>query len=385
MKISLAAPIGLLSLLAMACSGDDGGTNDASGGAAPAATGGTPSLGGSPASGGSTGGSPVTGGQAATTGGATSGGAATGGTAAGGAPEGGSAQGGEAPATGGTSTGGASGGSTSVTECPAAPDGVPAEAVTALDTENAIRVAMGIPCAGVVTEVIQAAQNHCDYYVQNQGTDCAAPSAHNEIDGCPGFTGTDPGQRLRATGYMGRGWSEDMAFTGNPTSAVMTFVNSVYHRTPILDPWMRDMGYGGGDGCDTIDFGGGPTTPDDVTAFYPYDGATDIPTSFDGSREGPEPPQPSTGWPSGYPITLYARSITVTEHHIMVDGTSDDLPHLFLSDDDPTLPSYAKVFYTEAPLTAMTTYRVVIDTDQAHFEWTFTTGASSGGGRPGRP
>lgn len=45
------------------------------------------------------------------------------------------------------------------------------------------------------------------------------------------------------------------------------------------------------------------------------------------------------------------------------------------------------MLYTDAPLTAMTTYRVVIRATRGDepldFEWTFTTGAA--GGRPGRP
>ena len=44
----------------------------------------------------------------------------------------------------------------------------------------------------------------------------------------------------------------------------------------------------------------------------------------------------------------------------------------------------AKVLYTDAPLTANTTYRVIIDgttsSASVHFEWTFTTGAASTGG-----
>jgi hypothetical protein len=193
---------------------------------------------------------------------------------------------------------------------------------------------------------------------------------------------------MRAAGYMGRGGNECMAFTNDPVRSTMMFVDSVYHRTPVLDPWMRELGYGAGEGCDTIDYGQGEMTPESVTAVYPYAGQTAVPTSFDGSREGPEPPMPDSGWPSGYPVTLYARDLSVTSHTIMVDGTTVDLPHQWLAEDDPTLPSYAKVLYTDAPLEANTTYRVTIsgtiEGAERDFDWTFTTGAASGG-RPGRP
>lgn len=287
-----------------------------------------------------------------------------------------------------SSTGGASttGGDPipSLDDCPLAPAGASAEAILALNTENTARLAMGLDCAELITELNLAAQNHCDYYVQNQGGDCEAPSPHNEISGCPGFTGEGPGQRMSAAGYMSRGGSETMAFANDPERAVTMFINSVYHRTPILDPWMRHMGYGAGTGCDTIDFGTGPETASDVTAFYPYQGQVDVPVSFDGSREGPEPPIPSTGWPSGYPVTLFGRDLEVQSHAIYVDDTMEELSHLWLAEDDPTLPSYAKVLYSEAPLEPMTTYRVVISTTRGgetlDFDWTFTTGAASGRG-----
>jgi hypothetical protein len=337
-------------------------------------TGGAQAVGGSPATGGvqAVGGSPATGGIA-------------GSPATTGAPD----------AAAGDAGGSRDAGSTAAevaapAQCPAPPAGAPTDAITAINAENASRVAMGIPCASLVLTLCTSAQNHCNYYTTNQGSaTCAAPSAHNEIAGCPQFTGADPGARIKAAGYVGNGWSECMAFLGDPAAAVKTFIDSVYHRTPVLSPWYRDMGYGGGVGCDTIDFGPGTATAKTVTAFYPYDGQIDVPLSFNGAQEGPTPPAPSTGWPSGYPITLYGQGITVSAHQIVVDGTTTPLSHIWL-DGDSTLGSSARVLYTEAPLTANTTYRVTIDgttaTGSVHFEWTFTTGAAStrpGGGRRG--
>lgn len=274
-------------------------------------------------------------------------------------------------------------------ECPAPPVGAPTDAVAALNAENAARVAMGIPCASLVLTLCTSALNHCNYYTANQGSaTCKASSAHSEISGCPQFTGADPGTRIKAAGYTGGGWSECMAFSGNPAGAVKMFIDSVYHRTPVLSPWYRDMGYGSGTGCDTIDFGQGTSTAKTVTAVYPYDGQSGVPVSFNGAQEGPTPPVPPSGWPSGYPITLYGQGITVISHQIVVDGTSTPLAHQWL-DGDSTLGSTVKVLYTDAPLTANTTYRVTIvgttSSGSVSFDWTFTTGAAStgGGGRRG--
>ncbi len=365
------------------------------GGKAPdSSVGGAESTGGVQAAGGAraTGGAQAPGGVRATGGMQAAGGAPSAGGAAGSSTVAGSSD--AAAATGGAGAV-ADAGSTSAdlaapVSCPAPPAGASADAVTALNAENAARVAMGIPCASLVLTLCISAQNHCDYYTTNQGSaTCQAASAHNEVAGCPQFTGADPGARIKAAGYVGNGWSECMAFLGDPAGAVRTFIDSVYHRTAVLSPWYRDMGYGGGVGCDTIDFGPGAATAKTVTAFYPYDGQIGVPLSFNGAQEGPTPPVPSTGWPSGYPITLYGQGITVSAHQIVVDGTTTPLAHLWL-DGDATLGPTAKVLYTEAPLSANTTYRVTIDgttsAGSVHFDWTFTTGAAPtkpGNGRRG--
>jgi hypothetical protein len=338
-------------------------------------------------------GAPSAAGQAATNAGAPATNAGAGGgagrpgmSAAGAAGHGAAGASGQNAGAAGSSAAGAAG-TPGLAACPTPPTGTPDAAVTAIDTENAIRVAMQLDCAAIAPALCTSAQNHCNYYTENEGTSCQADSPHDEIAGCPGFTGAGLGDRFKAAGYTLRGsGSECMAFLDDPAAAVMTFVNSVYHRTSILDPWMRDFGYGGSTGCDTIDFGTGTMSAATITAFYPYADQTGLPTSFDGSTEGPEPPTPPSGWPSGYPVTLYAMSFTADTHTITVDGDDTPLTHEWLAENDTTLPDYAKVLYTDAPLTANTTYHVVIsgslNGSAKTFDWKFTTGAATGGGRP---
>jgi len=377
-----------------------GGANAAGGAEATggvAGSGGTSKAGGAPGSGGS-----LTLGGTTGAGGATGTGGATG---AGGAPASGGAPGaGGARASGGSAGSSSpgrdaspgSGGIGAVSDagatsseagnpasCPAPPAGAPADAVTAINTENALRVAMGVPCANLVLALCTSAQNHCNYYATNNASaTCRAASPHSEIAGCPEYTGADIGTRMRAAGYGGRGGFECMSFLGNPASSVKSLIDTVYHRIPILSPWLRDVGYGGTRGCDTLDFGTGPAADKTITAVYPYDGQINVPLSFNGAFEGPNPPTPSTGWPSGYPITLFGQGITVTSHQIVVDGGTAALPHVWL-DGDATLGNTAKVLYTEKPLTANTTYRVTIEGTTAagsvRFDWRFTTGAARRG------
>ena len=157
------------------------------------------------------------------------------------------------------------------TVCPAGtPAGAPA---TALDTINALRSHMGLACMSLVAEINTSSQKHCDYYQQNTANKTCIANAHEEVDSCAGFVAKSFATRMTNAGYTGSPRSEVMAFSGNPTSAIGQWINSVYHRTPLLSPWIAEMGYGMTEDCDTIDMGLGPKQPDDVTAVYPYPGS----------------------------------------------------------------------------------------------------------------
>jgi len=267
--------------------------------------------------------------------------------------------------------------------CPPAPDGASAGAIAALDIVNTARLASGGGCVNMVTEINEAAQNHCDYYAANTG-DCTS-MPHFEVDGCTGFTGMDPGTRMTAAGYNARfGGGEVMAFYGDPAPAIEAWINSVWHRIPILDPWTSDLGYGGAAQCDTIDFGASGNAPQDTVVVYPYPDQTDVPTSFDGNRETPMPPAPPGGWPSSSPITVYARNLTVTEHLLTLDGDATPIEHMWLTGEDPAYAQYLRssVFiFGNMPFAANTKYRVkIVGTfvgGALEREWTFTTGAAA--------
>lgn len=255
------------------------------------------------------------------------------------------------------------------TVCPAgAPAGAPA---TALDTVNALRSHMGLACMSLVAEINTSSQKHCDYYQQNTANKTCIANAHEEVDSCAGFVAKSFATRMTTAGYTGSPRSEVMAFSGNPTSAIAQWINSVYHRTPLLSPWIGEMGYGMTADCDTIDMGLGPKQSDDVTAVYPYPGQIDVPLNFDGSHEGPTPPAPPTGWPSASPVHLYVKKYTVTSHDVFVKGTCDALPHQWL----PEMDDY--ILYPDKPFAKQTEYRVVIKGTKAgkalDFDWSFTT------------
>lgn len=258
--------------------------------------------------------------------------------------------------------------------CPAYPATAPADAVTAIAILNNIRLAMGIPCAQIDLSLCQSSLNHCNYYAANASNSTCIADPHSEVSTCTGYTGASPMTRMQAAGFTGRAFSECMSFAGDPTRSMNQLINTVYHRTPMLSPWTLLDGYGRATGCDTMDMSTGPTTAATITGFYPYAGQTNVPTSFNGSSEGPTPPTPATGkWPSSSPIHLYLRNATVSNHRIDVDGTDAPLPHTWLQD------GVAYVMYADSPFAANTKYRVRIDATQGStalsFDWTFTTGA----------
>jgi uncharacterized protein YkwD len=271
--------------------------------------------------------------------------------------------------------------------CPPPPDGASVEAINALNTVNTLRKSAGAPCVSLDLTIGKAAAAHCAYYALNKDSapECTI-SPHYEIAGCPGFTGTTPTERMRAAGFASSGGGEVMAFLNHPVRAVQTWVDSVWHRIPILDPATTVMGYGSAEGCDTVDFGPNRRREALSLVAYPYAGQIGVTTAFDGRYEGPMPPAPVTGWPSANPISLYGQQLVVTEHQLFVDGDNTPLDHTWLDPTSPILPADQQsllrnvVFmYANQPYLPDTTYRVKISGTYAGGallrEWTFTTGA----------
>lgn len=179
-----------------------------------------------------------------------------------------------------------------------------------------------------------------------------------------------------------------LTYGDNPEVSIPAWLVTPYHRIPLVDPWTTDMGWGGGPSCDIIDLGRGTVRPPAGTiSMFPYDGQRDVPPTFDG-REAPQPPAPATGWPSSYPVSIYAERISVTEHVLMKEGDPTPLPHVFLDARNPGVAGFNSYFTNNAVLygaafEANTTYRVKIAGTHAggalNVEWAFTTGAR----RPG--
>jgi hypothetical protein len=214
-----------------------------------------------------------------------------------------------------------------------------------------------------------SATDHCNYYAGNSTSSMCIANPHAEVSGCTGYVAANFQQRETAAGYtcmasatQGCNASEVMAFDNNPTAAIAQWIGSIYHRSPLLDPRMRDFGYGGATRCDTIDLGegAGSTTPATVIVSYPYDGQTGVGLSFNGAQESPTPPVPPAGWPSGYPIHVFmaATSVTLTTDEFGIDGGAQIAHQVLTPQASGGYLSNAFVLYGNTPLTSKTKYRV---------------------------
>ncbi|MGH7436307.1 MAG: CAP domain-containing protein [Polyangiaceae bacterium] len=270
-----------------------------------------------------------------------------------------------------SSSGGSSSGLTTDGDAGAcgAPAGLTANQTTALSILNTTRAAMGSPCMTIVPSLDTSATDHCNYYAANSTSTTCDANAHVEVSGCSMYVAAQFNTRESAAGYSCQPSqtqhcmsSEVMAFDDNPTTALGQWIGSIYHRSPLLDPRMRDFGYGSATKCDTIDLGegAGSTTPDSVIVSYPYNGQTGVPLSFQGSQEIPTPPVPPAGWPSAYPITVFmaASSITLTTDEFSIDGGAQIAHQVMTPQSANGYLSDALVLYGNVPLTSKTTYRV---------------------------
>jgi hypothetical protein len=274
------------------------------------------------------------------------------------------------------------------TTCPSPPSSSPANAVKAWQVLNQVRLAAGSGCMNLVAALDTSAQAYCSYEANNASNASCVAQAHTEVSGCSGYTGADVQSREVAAGYPQSLAYTEVAttFGNNPTAAVPNWIDTVFHRIPVLDPWTTDMGYGGATGCDAIDIGRGMSTVSTkAVVTYPYDGQTNVPASFSG-LEGPQPPAPSGGYPSSYPVNIYAQGLSVTQHVLTKDGDSTPLDHLWLDKNSSQLMAGLQGYFGDtaflygAPFATNTKYHVKIVGTYAggtlDEEWSFTTGST---------
>lgn len=291
---------------------------------------------------------------------------------------------------------------------PAGPSAAPSSALEelALRAVNEYRLAAGLDPLAADPALARAARSHAVFYATNADRyGGISLSVHEESASWPGFTGVDPWDRTAYWGYAGNP-AENMAFARGTVEAVDVWVDSVYHRFPVLDPGALAAGFylTGDPGVDdtlpvtVMEFGdwrdGGKEVPSSATVVYPAPNQSGVPLSFL-AGEVPDPLSafPGASYPAGYPVTLQFPS----PHTVALQVTTATLATLDgkavpawvlapgLRSVDPALAhlGQAVAILPKAPLKPLTSYRARIagryqdDGGTWHpFDrtWTFRTG-----------
>jgi Tfp pilus assembly protein PilF len=249
----------------------------------------------------------------------------------------------------------------------------------ALDTVNRYRRLAGLTPVTSSAVIHQAALAHAFYTFFNG----ALPSIrdlgiHKEESIGQGYTGDNVLSRAQHFGYPQRSMAEVITHRTEPAGAVADWIDSVYHRFPLLRADLVELGYG--------DAYLGPMTVQVMDTsyrekatgriiLYPAANQVSVPVAFNGN-EIPDP-APNASYPIGYPVTAtFDRNATVTvgAFHFR-DPSGTDLPGIALPPSGDTENSFA--YLANVPLKPGTTYTAdltyTLNGKAGHTVWKFTT------------
>jgi uncharacterized protein YkwD len=179
----------------------------------------------------------------------------------------------------------------------------------ALDALNADRALAGLAPVKLDDRITEGATSHAYWWLFN----LALPQVkglgiHKEVSGSPGFTGVSMRDRATTFGYPRASMAEDITHRGSPAGALSDWVDSVYHRFPIMRPDLEAIGFGsavgGGLPIEVMDMGYRSELGDpNQQVVYPAADQTKVPNAFLGN-ELPDPVPAGGKYPTGYPITI---------------------------------------------------------------------------------
>lgn len=179
----------------------------------------------------------------------------------------------------------------------------------ALAVVNNARSKAGLPPVTLDAGLNASAVQHCYYWLFNNASDTVRNlGIHRETYGLPGFTGAGAGDRANAHGWHSGPVTEDITHRGSPEAGVNDWINSVYHRFPILRSDLSAIGYGdcgvGSLPMEDMEFGLGNQGGDHhAPTPFPADGQSSVPAEFV-DNEIPDPVPAGRPRTTGYPVTV---------------------------------------------------------------------------------
>ena len=209
------------------------------------------------------------------------------------------------------------------------------DAVEAIEEVNRIRRARGLGCIEQVPEIARAAERHCQYYMANTRPLHRPPAPRSqrlhELRRRDLRRSPAPGRLPRPAPLRGDGLRRRRPHVGPPVARLRLAppphpeprrpASRLRRRRPLRHPGLRHRQR--------------PDAPPGKTWSTRTTARPASPDPSPAASPPSRPPPPGRGWPSGYPVTLYAAGLRVHEHQIFVDGTDTPLPHEFLTPEDP--------------------------------------------------
>lgn len=257
-----------------------------------------------------------------------------------------------------------------------------AHAQRALVEINAARAAAGLDAVTLDDHLSVSALTHCYYWLFNNNSPTVAKlGIHLENPDLPGFSGVRPGDRDVNFGWHGGPVGEDITHTGDAVLAVGQWVNSVYHRFPIMAPDLSAIGYGdcaaGPVAMEDMEFGFGiiETSPH-APVFFPGDRQQSVPAMFS-DNELPDPVPTGRPRTTGYPVTVtFDSSLRVSIDSFSLQAPSGTSVPAYQLAPDP-LDGNTATLLPAAPLRAHTRYtaRITARVNGQRYEhsWSFVT------------
>ncbi|MBV8526714.1 MAG: hypothetical protein JOZ75_00205 [Candidatus Dormibacteraeota bacterium] len=253
-------------------------------------------------------------------------------------------------------------------------------AAQALAVVNATRAQAGLPAVQLDPHLTDSAMSHAFYWLFNNASPSVAGlGIHQESQGLPGFSGTGPGQRAIAWGYSTDRTAEDITHRGTPTAGVDDWVNSVFHRFPILRPDLVAIGYGqaevGSINMQDMEFG--YSSPGSAAPVrYPAAAQTKVPDTFV-DNELPDPVPAGAPRTTGYPVTVtFAAGDSVSLTSFTLSGPDGAALTAYLLAPSSSTENSASLL-PAAPLRPATTYaaHIVASVNGQPYDqsWSFTT------------
>lgn len=279
---------------------------------------------------------------------------------------------------------------------PPLPEG--SEDLRAFNYLNDLRSSLGLGKLNYSSELTKSAANHVNYMTLNSSV------SHFEKQELPGFTGATPSDRAIAVGYNSTVVGEGISYGIDKVEAIDLLLNSVFHRSSILNQSWRDVGsasFATSSGVSLVTFQYGYKTPQrnasDFILTYPSNGQNNVALGMCGENPWPFPevvmaqactnPKVVNGnimyeMKVGYPVSLAIeerKELKVTKFQIFEAGSNTALPTwLLIHNGTPESPSKNEAYIaTKGGLKPNAKYEVSFSGTSDGFafnkNWSFTT------------